>query len=140
MADYRSIYSGAQIDAGVGFGVAMTETAADTSAAVERVKQTPGNGMLKEAPEKVSQSVSDLSFTVADNTEYHYTSVTTLTMTGADVECHGIIKFGAIIPAVTISGFVGSSGDDITSAAASETWEFSCYANRIIWKNWGVEA
>ena len=46
MADYRSIYSGAQIDAGVGFGVAMTETAADTSAAVNRVKQTPGSGAI----------------------------------------------------------------------------------------------
>lgn len=140
MADYRSIYSGAQIDAGVGFGVAMTETAADTSAAVERVKQTPGNGMLKEAPEKVSQSVSDLSFTVADNTEYQYTSVNSLTMTGVYVECHGFITFGETTPTITVNGFVGSGGDEITSAAASETWEFSCHANRIIWKNWGVES
>lgn len=78
-----------------------------------------------------------VSITVEDNREYEYTGVTSLTMVGANVECFGTIVFADETPTISVTGFLSSAGDDITSAAAGETWEFSCYKNAIIWKNWG---
>lgn len=79
-----------------------------------------------------------VSITVEDNREYEYTGVTSLTMVGANVECFGTIVFADETPTISVTGFLSSAGDDITSAAAGETWEFSCYKNRIFWKNWGA--
>ncbi|MBQ8594946.1 MAG: hypothetical protein IJ406_03205 [Oscillospiraceae bacterium] len=79
-----------------------------------------------------------ISFTAEENREYEYTGVTSLTMVGANVSCHGTIVFGSSTPSVSISGFSASGGDDIFEAKANETWEFSCFGNRILWKNWGV--
>ena len=79
-----------------------------------------------------------VSITVEDNREYEYTGVTSLTMVGANVECFGTIVFADETPTISVTGFLSSAGDDITSAAAGETWEFSCYKNTIIWKNWGA--
>lgn len=79
-----------------------------------------------------------VSITVEDNREYEYTGVTSLTMVGANVECFGTIVFADETPTISVTGFLSSAGDDVTSAAAGETWEFSCYKNRIFWKNWGA--
>ena len=79
-----------------------------------------------------------VSITVEDNREYEYTGVTALTMVGANVKCFGTIVFANETPTISVTGFLSSAGDDVTSAAAGETWEFSCYKNAIIWKNWGV--
>ena len=78
-----------------------------------------------------------VTVTLADNTEYEYTNVTSLNMTGADVECHGFVTFSSPGPAVTLSNFAAMDGDDVTQAM-EEVWEFSVHNNRIIWKNWGV--
>lgn len=79
-----------------------------------------------------------VSITVEDNREYEYTGVTSLTMVGANVECFGTVVFADSTPTISVTGFLSSAGDDVTSAAAGETWEFSCYKNRILWKNWGA--
>jgi hypothetical protein len=88
-------------------------------------------------PELVATS-GVISITVADNKEYEYTGVTRLTMVGADAECHGTVVFGSSAPTVSVTGFKGQSGDDVSKAAARETWEFSCFKKLIVWKNWGV--
>lgn len=77
-----------------------------------------------------------VTVTVADNTNYSYTSVTSLNMTGANVTCMGTITFGSS-PSVSVSGFVDMDGDDITSVATNETWEFNVLGGRCLWKNWG---
>lgn len=88
-------------------------------------------------PELVATS-GTVSITVADNKEYEYTGVTRLTMAAADAECHGTVTFGSTAPTVSVTGFKAQGGDDITKAAARETWEFTCFKKLIIWKNWGV--
>ena len=79
-----------------------------------------------------------VSVTVEDNCEYEYTAVTSLNMVGANVECHGIITFGASAPSISVTGFSASGGDDVAQAAANETWEFDVFKNRIVWKNWSA--
>ena len=79
-----------------------------------------------------------ISITVEENKEYEYTGVTSLTMVGANVSCHGTIVFGSSTPSVSVSGFSASGGDDITEVKANETWEFDCFGKKILWKNWGV--
>ncbi len=79
-----------------------------------------------------------VSFTAEENKEYEYTGVTSLTMVGADVSCHGVIVFGEEAPIISVSGFKGIIGDDIAEALAGETWEFDVKDGRIIWANWGV--
>lgn len=79
-----------------------------------------------------------ISLTVEENKEYEYTGVSSLTMTGANVSCHGTITFGNSAPNVAVSGFVASAGDEIKEAKAKETWEFDVFAGRILWKNWGA--
>lgn len=88
-------------------------------------------------PNEVSGSGS-ITVTIANNTVYEYTDVTTLNMTGNTNKAYGFVTFGSSAPSVTVSGFTGSSGDDITSAAASQVWEFNCFKGRIIWKNWSA--
>lgn len=77
-----------------------------------------------------------ITVTVANNTEYNYTDVTALDLTGNSVNCHGFITFNASTPTITCNGFNGLAGDDITLAQASETWEFSCSEGYAIFKNW----
>lgn len=79
-----------------------------------------------------------ISITVEENKEYEYTGVTSLTMVGANVSCHGTIVFGSSTPSISVTGFSASGGDDIKNAKAGETWEFDCFGNKILWKNWGV--
>ena len=88
-------------------------------------------------PNEVTGSGS-ITVTIANNTVYEYTGVTTLNMTGNTNKACGFVTFGSSAPSVTVSGFTGSSGDDITSVAASQVWEFNCFKGRIIWKNWSA--
>ena len=64
------------------------------------------------------------------------TNVSVLEMTGAKVNCHGLITFGNSAPRINVSGFIGTRGDDIAEALAGETWEFDVYDGRIIWAKW----
>lgn len=84
----------------------------------------------------------NVNITVEGNCDYSLTTVTSLTMVGAAVHCHGFISFGSVLPIITISGFAASSGDDITAATANEVWEFSVYPfdgnSYIIWKKWSA--
>lgn len=96
-------------------------------------------GKVGAKPNKASGAIN---ITIEDNVDYTFTSVTSLTMAAANVECHGFVTFGSSAPTINVSGFAGSSGDDITAAAASEVWEFSVdtHASKayIIWKNWSA--
>lgn len=95
----------------------------------------------EDKPTAVSGSGA-VNFTCANNREYAYTGVTSLTMAGKAVECHGFITFGSSAPTINVSGFTASGGDNITEAAASEVWEFSVMPHNsgsyIIWKNWSA--
>ena len=95
----------------------------------------------EDKPSNVSLSGA-VSITVADNTIYSMTGVTSLALTGAAVECHGFVTFGSSKPSVTVSGFTASGGDDITGAAASQVWEFSVFPHSggsyIVFKNWSA--
>lgn len=78
-----------------------------------------------------------VAITLSDNCIYEYNNVTSLTMTGANVECMGTVHFSGSFK-VTLNGFTKVSGDDPQNGVTSgQTWEFNCFKNRIIWKNWG---
>lgn len=79
-----------------------------------------------------------ITVTVEANKEYSYTAVTSLTMTGAAVNCHGFVTFDSSTPTISVSSFTDSSGDDIADAAASEVWEFSVFNGYVVWKNWSA--
>lgn len=103
--------------------------------------QSIADAGLVASPSAVS-GTGAITVTVAENKEYSFTAVTSLTMTGAAVGCHGFITFAASAPTISVSGFTAAGGDDITEAAASEVWEFSVYAHNsgsyIVWKNWSA--
>lgn len=96
-------------------------------------------GSVGARPYKASGAIN---ITVEDNVDYNLTSVTSLTMAAANVECHGFVTFGASAPTINVTGFEKSSGDDITGAAASQIWEFSIDTHGskayIVWKNWSA--
>lgn len=74
-----------------------------------------------------------------NNKEYRFTAVTSLSLTvAATTDCHGFVTFAGGKPTVTIKGYTKTGGDDVTKAAAGETWEFDCLAGYILWKNWGA--
>ncbi len=80
-----------------------------------------------------------VAVTLADNRDYTYTSVTSLALTGAAVNCHGFISFASGTPSISaLTGFSGIAGDDIAEAAAGEIWEFSCERGYIVFKNWSA--
>lgn len=89
----------------------------------------------KNKPTEVSASGA-VSVTLQDNCEYTYTGVTSLKMTGTNGEAHGFVTFGSSVSTPNVS-CTAAAGDDIKTASANETWEFSCLKNRFIWKNWG---
>ena len=90
------------------------------------------------APIKVSAN-GEINISIADNTDYDFTSVTSLNISGNNNSAHGFIKFASIVPTILLSGFNAVSGDDIVSdAAANEKWEFSAEKGYIIFKNWGA--
>lgn len=78
----------------------------------------------------------NVDIVIENGTEYTFGSVTSLKITGNINDAHGFIGFASSVPSVSISGFNGMSGDDISSAKAREVWEFSCEDGYAIWKNW----
>ena len=80
----------------------------------------------------------DVNVALADETEYTFTAVTALNLTVNAVSCHGFVTFGTGVPAVSITGFTKTAGDDPTAAGAGEVWEFDCLGGYIIWKNWSA--
>lgn len=79
-----------------------------------------------------------INVTIANNTDYSFTSVSSLALAGNTNEAHGFVTFGSSSPSVSVTGFAKSGGDDIAGAKASEIWEFSCDNGYIIWKNWSA--
>lgn len=89
-------------------------------------------------PEEKS-ATGAVTVTAENNKEYKFTAVTSLSLTvAATTDCHGFVKFASGKPTVTIKGYTKTGGDDVTKAAAGETWEFDCLAGYILWKNWGA--
>lgn len=89
-------------------------------------------------PEEKS-ATGAVTVTAENNKEYKFTAVTSLSLTvAATTDCHGFVKFAGGKPTVTIKGYTKTGGDDVTKAAAGETWEFDCLAGYILWKNWGA--
>lgn len=106
--------------------------------------QTIAEAGLVASPSAVT-GTDAITITVEENKEYAYTLVSSLTMTGAAVNCHGFIRFShTFVPGITVSGFDFAGGDDITTAGADEDWEFSVtyftYSGTsksyIVWKKW----
>lgn len=89
------------------------------------------------SPANITASGS-VSVTVENNTEYVFTEVSSLSLGGNALEAHGFVTFGAAAPAISVTGFIKSGGDDVAQAKASEIWEFSCYNGYILWKNWSA--
>lgn len=89
-------------------------------------------------PEKKS-ATGAVTMTAENNKEYKFTAVTSFNFTVAETtDCHGFVKFAGGKPTVTIKGYTKTGGDDVTKAAARETWEFDCLGGYILWKNWGA--
>ena len=99
-------------------------------------KNKTASGLLP-APEEISLNGA-VTLTVQNNKEYIASDVTSLNMTGDIGSAHGFVTFGDAVGAISVTGFLGSSGDDIASAAADEVWEFSCKKGYIIWKKWSA--
>lgn len=87
-------------------------------------------------------SITDGLLEIADNTEYELTGVTNLTIVGNTNSAHGLVTFASAITAPSydesVSRFVSKMGDDITTAAGGETWEFDTMGGCIIWRKWDV--
>jgi hypothetical protein len=97
----------------------------------------------KYAPKrKVVELSGDIDITLADNTEYILTNVTSLKFKDNKNFACGFIKFTSNSDNFTtplsanFSTFVGQAGDSIIDAAAGQTWEFNTYKGYMIWKNW----
>lgn len=92
-----------------------------------------------EAKPEEKSSTGAVTVTAENNKEYKFTAVTSLSLTVASTtDCHGFVTFASGTPTVTIKGYTKTGGDDVTKAAAGETWEFDCLAGYILWKNWGA--
>lgn len=92
-----------------------------------------------EAKPEEKSATGAVTVTAENNKEYKFTAVTSFNFTvAATTDCHGFVKFASGTPTVTIKGYTKTGGDDVTKAAAGETWEFDCLAGYILWKNWGA--
>lgn len=76
-----------------------------------------------------------ITITLTNNHDYTFNNVSTLKLTAGTGSCHGFITFRSSKPTVSLSGFTKVDGD-ITNAAASTVWEFSCYNKYAVFKNW----
>lgn len=92
------------------------------------------NANFELATQKLTSS-GTTNITLQDNYDYTFNNVSTLNLTAGTGSCHGFITFGSSKPTVSLSGFTKVDGD-ITNAAVSTVWEFSCYNKYIIFKNW----
>ena len=92
-----------------------------------------------EAKPEEKSATGAVTMTAENNKEYKFTAVTSFNLTVAETtDCHGFVTFAGGKPTVTIKGYTKTGGDDVTKAAAGETWEFDCLAGYILWKNWGA--
>ena len=92
-----------------------------------------------EAKPEEKSATGAVTVTAENNKEYKFTAVTSFNFTVAETtDCHGFVTFAGGKPTVTIKGYTKTGGDDVTKAAAGETWEFDCLAGYILWKNWGA--
>lgn len=92
-----------------------------------------------EAKPEEKSATGAVTMTAENNKEYKFTAVTSFNFTvAATTDCHGFVKFASGTPTVTIKGYTKTGGDDVTKAAAGETWEFDCLAGYVLWKNWGA--
>lgn len=92
-----------------------------------------------EAKPEEKSATGAVTMTAENNKEYKFTAVTSFNFTVAETtDCHGFVTFAGGKPTVTIKGYTKTGGDDVTKAAAGETWEFDCLAGYILWKNWGA--
>ena len=92
-----------------------------------------------EAEPEEKSATGAVTVTAENNKEYRFTAVTSFNFTvAATTDCHGFVTFAGGKPTVTIKGYTKTGGDDVTKAAAGETWEFDCLAGYILWKNWGA--
>lgn len=99
------------------------------------VQLTPEDIGAKAQPIKV-EGTGAINVTIEDNTEYNFTDVSSLNITGSDGEAHGFVTFGNEEPTVTLAGFKGIGGDDVRIALANQVWEFSAFNGYMIWKSW----
>lgn len=88
------------------------------------------------AEERISRSGA-VNLTLAENKKYSFTNVSSLTMNVSTVKARGFITFASSFSAPKITA-KAKAGDDITEAAAKETWEFDTEDGFVIFKNWGV--
>lgn len=93
-------------------------------------------GVFKNLGETYKAASGAISLTIEDGARYELTNVSTLALTGADVDASGFITFGPSTPTVTLSGFAATAGNDITRASAGSVWEFDCKHGYCIFKEW----
>jgi len=117
-----------------------SEVGAEQAGAVDSHNASPSAHSelfsVKQNKPTVISAIGAISVSLQDNCEYTYTEVSSITMNGTAGEAHGFVTFGSSVGAISIS-CDAEAGDDIKTASANETWEFSCFKNRFIWKNWG---
>ena len=88
-----------------------------------------------ELPAEKLTASGTTNFTLKDNYDYTFNNVSSLNLTAGTGSCHGFITFGSSKPTVSLHGFTKVDGD-VTNAAASTVWEFSCYNKYVVFKNW----
>lgn len=99
------------------------------------IELTPSDIGAKAESAKV-EGTGNIAITIADNTEYTFTNVSGLDLTGSDGEAHGFVTFGEENPTINFTGFKGIGGDDVRNALAKQVWEFSTFNGYMIWKSW----
>lgn len=123
---------------------------AATQAAAAETKADEALAGLSTAgkPTRVTAS-GVVSVTVADNTEYWFTDVTSLTLEGLvtgrvnHISFHGFVFFSdEAAPTVSGTGVTTGyvMGDDIREAAAGETWEFTFHSGFLVWVRWELRS
>lgn len=84
-----------------------------------------------------SSAEGNIELELCENFEYALENVGSLSLVFGEINCFGTVTFGETVGEIAVEA-LSSEGDDILEAAPGETWEFSCYKGRVIWKNWGV--
>lgn len=118
--------------------VGAEKSGAAASAVAGHASDSSAHSALFNGKQNKPVSISgsgNVNITLQDNCEYVYTGVGSLSVEGTSGEAHGFVTFGNPLGSINVPS--QRTGDDISKAKANETWEFSCFKNRFIWKNWG---
>lgn len=128
----------ARTNIGAGTPVVVDSVLSTTSTNAIQNKVVAAN--LDKKGEKPTEITGNgaINVTIADNTEYTFSAVTSLAIAGSTGKAHGFVTFAASTPTISVTGFTASGGDDVAEAAASQVWEFSSDNGYIIWKNWSA--